>query len=316
MPENRPKKRRGFTLIELLVVIAIIAILVSLLLPAVQQAREAARRTQCKNNLKQLGLALHNYHDVFNTMPPGYVFDDNYTEDRSAYWGWSTFILPYIEQGTLYAALDPGQTPMPVALNNATQRNLMQTTLPAFRCPSDTGPATHATSGVVRQFQDSQGTARTAAVSNYVGGNTTQESLRNPPRDRRGMFWENSRVKFRDMTDGSSNVIAIGERQYFQTASAAEPRGATLFGSNGRDEGLAPGVASQLANGDAKVNCPERRGCRFGFSSNHQGGAQFVLGDGSVRFISENIEHNTDDATNSTLEFLICIQDGNVLGEF
>ncbi len=106
----RERRRLGFTLIELLVVIAIIAILIALLLPAVQQAREAARRTQCRNNLKQIGLALHNYHDVFNTFPPGYVakIANNKTSSERSMFAWGALILPYIEQGNLYQVLDPG----------------------------------------------------------------------------------------------------------------------------------------------------------------------------------------------------------------
>jgi prepilin-type N-terminal cleavage/methylation domain-containing protein len=129
--------RTGFTLIELLVVIAIIAILIALLLPAVQQAREAARRTQCKNNLKQLGLGLHNYHDVFGTLPPGWVDQNN---NRASNWGWAVYILPQIDQAALYATLDVGNGSLGLALEDVTKLAPMLNTYPAFRCPSDTAP--------------------------------------------------------------------------------------------------------------------------------------------------------------------------------
>src|SRR5215813_2046814 len=115
----RVRRRSGFTLIELLVVIAIIAVLIGLLLPAVQQAREAARRSQCKNNLKQMGLAMHNYHDVYQCFPPGYLgypagnggscATINNTTQRGQGWGWGAFLLPYLDQGNLYNLLSPGQ---------------------------------------------------------------------------------------------------------------------------------------------------------------------------------------------------------------
>src|SRR5688500_4365529 len=117
-------RRRGFTLIELLVVIAIIAVLIALLLPAVQQAREAARRTQCRNNLKQIGLALHNYHDVHNTFPMGYCAGMTYVDgasDTSPGWSWATYILPQLDQGPLYNQFNWSAAPDTVA---AIQKNL------------------------------------------------------------------------------------------------------------------------------------------------------------------------------------------------
>src|SRR3954447_24995498 len=149
------RRRTGFTLIELLVVIAIIAILIALLLPAVQQAREAARRTQCRNNLKQMGLAMHNYHDVFNCFPPGYLgYPAAAGQDCSAVrntapfaqgWGWGTYLLPYLDQAPLYNSLNPGQKqavcdnasgPALNAGNPVLQRQL----LPVYVCPSAADP--------------------------------------------------------------------------------------------------------------------------------------------------------------------------------
>ena len=136
------KPRRAFTLIELLVVIAIIAILVALLLPAVQQAREAARRTQCKNNLKQIGLAIHNYHDVFNTFPPGYIspIANGNTSSEVGVYSWGSCILPQLEQTNVQQALSVGMVPLQVNAANAANLKILQTPQPAFRCPTDVGP--------------------------------------------------------------------------------------------------------------------------------------------------------------------------------
>src|SRR5438067_9147484 len=142
VPLNRRRIVRGFTLIELLVVIAIIAVLVALLLPAVQQAREAARRTQCKNNLKQLGLAMQNYHDTMGKFPPGFVTavpnDFNITGD---FWSWGVFIAPQIDLANIYNALQPGTNSLTAALSNPNTLAVLQTPLPSFRCPSDVGNA-------------------------------------------------------------------------------------------------------------------------------------------------------------------------------
>jgi prepilin-type N-terminal cleavage/methylation domain-containing protein len=136
-------QKRGFTLIELLVVIAIIAILIALLLPAVQQAREAARRSQCRNNLKQVGLAIHNYHDAFNTIPPAWISTQfQVAAGDVSHWSWGTFLLPYIDQAPLYSLLQPGTRRLDqnLALGGATAAALT-TPLTVFRCPSDTGPS-------------------------------------------------------------------------------------------------------------------------------------------------------------------------------
>lgn len=127
-------RKRGFTLIELLVVIAIIAILIALLLPAVQQAREAARRSTCKNNLKQIGIALHNYHDTHSVLPPGVLMFDDGSGDPDpdlGNWGWNTFLLPYIDQAPLYNQLTPNGANFPTSAAGS----LIQTVVPILVCP-------------------------------------------------------------------------------------------------------------------------------------------------------------------------------------
>ena len=308
-------RRKAFTLIELLVVIAIIAILVSLLLPAVQQAREAARRTQCKNNLKQLGLALHNYHDVSLTFPPGW-FDNNVGFPGNAgtgRWTWTAHVLPYVDQGPLYNQLDVGNSrPQEVFQDVATLRPLIQQPYSAFRCPSDTGPDVNSarTVGGVQ-----------ISTNNYMGNNGSNRLEKFLP-DADGVFYFQSRVRIRDITDGTSNTIFVGERAWMldgQTLTAG-----LLFmqpNSNGNQD---VGGAQAMSSGGAQINSTNTgnsipRSLR-GFSSNHTGGSQFLLADGAVRFISENIDHDvpTGDTPqiNSTFERLLSIADGEVVGEF
>ena len=201
------RSRSGFTLIELLVVIAIIAILIALLLPAVQQAREAARRSQCKNNLKQIGLALHNYHDT-HLILPSLAFGHGGASDAPVpAFVWSVMILPGLDQAPLYNAMNPGPTSLQDLFNTANGRTLLQTPLTVFLCPSDAGgslnenrPFTKAVTGV-NPFHLSK--------SNYpaCGGDALNE----------GAFPGNENTvssgrRFRDVTDGLSNTIFVGER--------------------------------------------------------------------------------------------------------
>jgi len=314
--------RRGFTLIELLVVIAIIAILVALLLPAVQQAREAARRTQCKNNLKQLGLALHNYHDIFKTFPPGWV---DQTNNQASNWGWAMYLLPQIDQAPLYESLDVGNGSLGLALLDTVKLGLMFNTFPAFRCPSDTAPDLND-----EQTQlDTTGTAHFVATSNYVAangaGSFSGDSTAPGGEKLKGAFGQNSRSKIRNFTDGTSNTIMIGERSWRLNNPGGNPKGcsaASLFGcgSDGtnplRRRPLASGIGAINSLLDDTVGRPQ---CEQGYSSRHVGGAQFLLGDGAVRFISENIQSDNDYTdTNEDFVFqsLLNKSDGNVIGEF
>jgi len=173
------KMGRGFTLVELLVVIAIIGILVGLLLPAVQAAREAARRMSCSNNLKQIGLAFHNYADVHKSYPSGYFakIPNNKTSSERSLWSWGAFLLPYVEQASLYDALQPGTILLETHLATAQGLTLLQTPISVYRCPSDIGPDlnnfddafTGDTNNYYNRHVTSDGSDRIAiATSNYV----------------------------------------------------------------------------------------------------------------------------------------------------
>jgi len=341
-------RRKGFTLIELLVVIAIIAILVALLLPAVQQAREAARRSSCKNNLKQIGLAMHNYHDTFRVFPPGYVGDYGHfsitgngatehpkgPDNNKGQWNWTAMIAPMMEQAAAYDVLNVNGRHAGQALNGgannwgATQV-VFQTPVPAFRCPSDAGPDND--TGLRRPFSDS-GTRRRVAVMNYIAVNRGANSnvVRAKKNQSNGVFYVDSKVRIRDITDGLSNTLLVGERAWDRTivdpstgqTRTANNRAGTLWVTRSSDTGNnqcnacgytdSLGVTYDGVNSNNLFNTSgtfqNNRG-RSSFSSLHSGGAQFVLGDGSVRFISENL-------ATSTLNRLGNKSDGNVIGEF
>lgn len=339
--------QRGFTLIELLVVIAIIAILIALLLPAVQQAREAARRSQCKNNLKQIGLALHSYHEVAGVFPPGYVGDPNVTTAGYGLWSWSASLLPYLDQGPLSNRLLAGNRTASQAL--ALFPNDLRTPQTVWKCPSDVAPDTNdAASRLILTIADPTGIA--AATSNYVGVNNAwgllndfsgAGSFLDATTGPAGTFYKNSSVGFRDMTDGTSNILVVGERKWQSTDSNPyQLKSAVLFMVNAAGPGNAnqhvPGTSSGSDSGlvfalgatitrinDKGATAQVNDACRQSFSSQHTGGAHFLMGDGAVRFISENISHSVSPPTvtsgamiDSTMEFLVGIRDQNVVDAF
>lgn len=312
------RRQAGFTLIELLVVIAIMAILVALLLPAVQQAREAARRTSCKNNLKQLAIALHNYHHSHETYPPGVVNLTGPIRQAPAgyHHSWTVAVLPYLDAGPLSRAIDP--TLSIYAEENLKARKVL---LPVLLCPTDPGT------------DRSSVATGSVALGNYAGNHHHLGA--GIDINNHGVLFLNSRVRQKDIFDGSAHTIMLGE-----------------FKRNATDLGWASGTRSSLRNGGAMINdtlggslyyndpdwippvnseaemgfddpwmdaddygmgvdeamtaapAPPRRPpspARVdrtlfdpgGFGSHHVGGGQFAMCDGSIRFLSENIDPST-----------------------
>lgn len=324
------RRRRGaFTLVELLVVIAIIGILVALLLPAVQAAREAARRMQCGNNLKQLGLALHNYHDTYKRLPPGWCMSRGGAApangDNYAQWGWTTMVLPFIEQTSLHNSLNSNLIHMEQAVADATIGPLMRQPVPAFRCPSDVAPRTN----TGRQFTQATNNLP-VATSNYIG-NHSSVGMFPTNAERFGIFTEDIGTGLADILDGTSNTIAIGERRWQYKATSGNictALAAVVFGVRHHGTAVAPGnpteACDQVALGNPRLNynyassaCMNNAAARRGFSSMHPGGALFGLADGSTQFISETIDADMgpdqatlNNAVNSTWERLLARQDG------
>jgi prepilin-type N-terminal cleavage/methylation domain-containing protein len=316
---------RGFTLIELLVVIAIIAILIALLLPAVQQAREAARRTQCKNNLKQYGLALHNYHDTYLRFPPG-------GQDWGApNVGWQVRILPFTEQTALYGAINFSDNAAYNRLLVATDPNsqLRKRNVPYATCPSDASGVVNA-DWAQSSYSGSLGSQRTPSANGACnlfmtpnvhypdpGGQADHGNSTNP-RAVSGMFGRllADSPGIEDMTDGTSNTIMVGE-----ILPACNDHRSGWWDYNGM--GNAHASTSVPINTMTTCQAPYKRptaeypGCEamsnwnlsWGFRSGHVGGAQFLMGDGAVRFISQNIDYRT-------YQNLGVRNDGRVIGEF
>tara|TARA_R110000868_G_scaffold208062_1_gene457305 strand:- start:37608 stop:38450 length:843 start_codon:yes stop_codon:yes gene_type:complete len=274
------KKRTGFTLIELLVVIAIIAILIALLLPAVQQAREAARRSTCKNNLKQIGLALHNYHDTHRSFPPCYVDQVVGGVTSGNNLGWSMFLLPYMDQATLYQKISETGA-MNVFWTTLTpmtdSSGFAKVSLPVFNCPSD--PSGGINTKISGSYGKSNYKALRSVLTYYAGTPTFHPEKR----------------MLRDFTDGASNTLIVGE------SDTQNHKGGLWVGksSNSRD------ILSN-ANDTYRINGPD---VDDGFSSVHVGGCHFVFADGRVRFLSENI-------SGDIYTGLGTYNGGEILGEF
>jgi prepilin-type N-terminal cleavage/methylation domain-containing protein len=285
--------RSGFTLIELLVVIAIIAVLVALLVPAVQKVREAAARTQCLNNLKQIGLAMHGYHDARKAFPPGYQANMPYVDgasDTSPGWGWGAFILPYLDQGPLFAQLNIGQ---PIQNSPA-----IQAMLPIYLCPTDVPPPA--------PFQVSNGFGSPVCLACPTSYAACCGSDASDTRDATGdgVLYRNSHVRIADITDGTSNTILVGERAWAKANGAwsgAIPGGVLRRGLLNPCLPNIPGAwypSSTFAIAHAHLNNalvdPDGSAGMDDFSSMHNGGSFFLLADGSVHFIRSISFDNSD----------------------
>ena len=328
LPIRRPRPG-GFTLIELLVVIAIIAVLIALLLPAVQSAREAARRSQCVNNLKQIGLGLHNYESAQNVFPPGYVSSFNKNDydacdddaengpsiDYGSGWAWASMILPQMEQGPLFNSINFNLS-VAYAANNTCSLAVLNVHL----CPSDSGPAT------IPVFADPPDPAQpgsftasnivdTVSRGNYVGmyglgevcansgGNdvANNNGTNDPLGIHNGMFYRNSRTAIAEVTDGTSNTIAVGERSHnlsYVTWTARSINGwlGVTRGIEGGTDQFNPSPEecwvqvlgpAGLEDGARTINQPVAH--VEDYWSRHPGGANFLFADGSVHFLKSSI---------------------------
>ncbi|MBI1347682.1 DUF1559 domain-containing protein [bacterium] len=301
------RRPRGFTLIELLVVIAIIAILIALLLPAVQQAREAARRTECKNILKQWGLALHNYHDNFNRLPYGSMGLANSATNPTNNMGFHVLLLPYIDQAPLYNKFNFSEH-----YSSTTNVALNQQSTPLHWCAS-------------ARLVDRSSTTAGQWTVNYYGvagaigpkpapltGNYDWVSVASASTDHggiatNGMLTRNLSLRFGDCTDGMSNTFLMGEisgqrdpgtgwadnwRPWLQGSSGSGSSGVATYAHKnvthpiGNYSGYQGATANRLFN-------------NVRFSSQHAGGVHFLFGDGTVRFVSQNVDFATYQAAAS-----------------
>jgi prepilin-type N-terminal cleavage/methylation domain-containing protein/prepilin-type processing-associated H-X9-DG protein len=340
-----PSRNRGFTLIELLVVIAIIAILIGLLLPAVQKVREAAARASCSNNLKQIGLALHNYHSTYKRLPPAKINSGSYTVPANPPAGYNyypdrpykvynhtgfTMLLPYIEQGALYQQYDftkpasnscwdvvaGDSSPYPLSqrflanypngVNGTPNAVVVATPISTYTCPSDTNPPT-----IDNNSNPPYGPyASTGARSNYLfscGDADDYSGPYKPSNGGAGMFGINGACRFEEVRDGTSNTLMVGESRQMGVSSSYGPR----WGS-----GTHTSVTGLVYIGDAwtAINYPYSPNSSgitaqlqyaWVFGSWHAGGANFVFGDGAVRFL-------TNDTPLSLLYALSTIAGGEV----
>ncbi len=347
----RTQNRNGLTLIDVAVVLIILVVLAAFLLPATRGSREAALRSNCKNKLRQLGLAMHNYHETHLVFPPGWVAVRgplSGEQERSAY-GWGTYIIPFIDSAPLYRSINfKAADPSFQVQGQGSRGEFAQKLLPCYRCPSDLGESQDRTSSVALM-----------GTTNYVGNFGVGIPLfEHESQMMQGAFGCNSSIRIRDIRDGTTNFVLAGERMLLPSGTAwAEHRVEGPFNSYwaGIPRGVNPlAIVGTITDGDiTEVTNPEAalhdgllnsrgplngyhsdpkrlryiginrtsdgkpmssselagKSVSSGFSSYHSGGAQVLLGDGTVRFISNSISP-------VTLIDLMRRADGQTLGEF
>lgn len=340
----RQALRTGLTLIELLVAIAVVGILVALLLPAVSSAREAARKTQCANQLRQIGIGLHGYHDLLATFPSGYVADVDSGSDGKS-WGWGALLLPFVEERTLSDQLTVTKRSFDEVASDYRRARFLRTNVSLYRCPSDPGDGlSHrfrsiivplavarppfAGTGVAAQLQqigplahiyippsaEEVPLATRIAKSNYVGslGNRwkpERRSWRNTDFEGNGLFGRNSKVSISKVLDGTSKTLAVGERS-MRNYAAVWAGGNSWQGCGFGDNQMVLGTAFYPIN-DApigeNIDCDGRGSANF--SSYHYGGANFLYADGSVHFLPQQVDHGV-------FQNLAQRDDGDNVGDF
>ena len=275
---SQRQMRRGFTLVELLVVIAIVGTLVALLLPAVQMAREAARASQCKNQLKQIGLATHQYHDTMGRLPPGWIANQ---PEGVPGWGWASSLLPYLEQVPLDGSINRS---LPIA--HSAHQQARETVLPVLICASDANPKVFTIFGGGSEGDEDEAFATNIdsgtpmfrlARSNYVGVFGTSE-IEEQPGAGEGVFFYLSRTRFAEISDGLSNTFMVGER--------GTKQGNSVWA--GVVEGANEAMCRVVGVGDHVPNDPHHH--FDDFSSFHPGGVHFLYGDGSVHRLNNQID--------------------------